>query len=372
MFSYDPLVVRFGTLEDMVLLTPLLRLLHRRWRRPCRVMGSGRWLEPLLNGRHDVQAVLTVSNIHRPYWFDGTQQRAVQHLRMHPPAAVYVCDDPTSAGVRRLLARAGVLEDQCRFADADCPLRDGEHWINRWHRFAEMAPPAFVSSRLRPEPSRVTTPYLVLNARDRTDLAQWLEKRRLTHARIVLLQPGSRRARPRGRHEPPDENHGWPGAHWVALIRALLADPGGFSVIVCGASSEAALLRDLAASAGSPHVHVAGDDLPLRRFMALCERAAAMISVDSGRAQVAAALGCPLIVLYGDRPPLLWRPRSVSGSSVMVLGGPPARNRIDEITLDEVLAAWQGLRMRGDASSPPDCAGSLRGTPGHPVTDASQ
>ena len=50
MFSCAPLVVRFGMLDDMVLLTPLLRLLHRRYGQPCRVIGSGRWLEPLLAG----------------------------------------------------------------------------------------------------------------------------------------------------------------------------------------------------------------------------------------------------------------------------------------------------------------------------------
>ena len=67
MFSCAPLVVRFGMPDDMVLLTPLLRLLHRRYGQPCRVIGSGNWLEPLLDGHPDVQAVLTVANPGRPY-----------------------------------------------------------------------------------------------------------------------------------------------------------------------------------------------------------------------------------------------------------------------------------------------------------------
>ena len=45
-----PLVIRFGAFGDMVLLTPLLRMLHRRYGQACRVLGSGRWLEPLYAG----------------------------------------------------------------------------------------------------------------------------------------------------------------------------------------------------------------------------------------------------------------------------------------------------------------------------------
>jgi heptosyltransferase-2/heptosyltransferase-3 len=365
MFSYDPLVVRFGGLGDMVLLTPLLRLLHRRYGQPCRVMGSGRWLEPLLDGHPDVQAVLTVSNPARPYWLDATQREAAQCLRMRSPGAVYVCDDTAGAGARRLLRHAGVLEDQCRFADLDCPRRDGEHWIDRWRRFAEMTPPAFAPSRFGAGTRRPADPCLVLNAGDREDLAEWLARRALAQAKIIVLQPDSGRAPGGGRD---GSSGGWPRANWGALIRALLADPADFTVVACGTDAD----LDLGSLAGSPRIRAVGDDLPLRRFMALCEYADAMISVDSGRAQVAAALGCPLIVLYGARPPSLWCPPGASGSAVVALGGPPARSRIDEITLDEVLAAWQGLRVRGDASAPANRTGSLRGAHGRPVRGVPQ
>jgi hypothetical protein len=56
----------------------------------------------------------------------------------------------------------------------------------------------------------------------------------------------------------------------------------------------------------------------------------------------------------------------------VALGGPPTRSRIDEVTFDEVLAAWQGFRMRGDASALPNCAGSPRDALGRPITDVPQ
>jgi heptosyltransferase-2/heptosyltransferase-3 len=71
-----------------------------------------------------------------------------------------------------------------------------------------------------------------------------------------------------------------------------------------------------------------------------------MVSVDTGPAQAAAALGCPLVVLYGAQPPAAWLPRSPTGSAVIGLGGLPERNRVDQISLDEVIAAWQALPAR--------------------------
>jgi len=59
----------------------------------------------------------------------------------------------------------------------------------------------------------------------------------------------------------------------------------------------------------------------LRTFFALCERAHGAISLDTGPAHVAAALGIPLVVLYGAQSPRRWLPRS-PGSPVVAIGGP--------------------------------------------------
>ncbi|HJP97305.1 MAG TPA: lipopolysaccharide heptosyltransferase family protein, partial [Rhodanobacteraceae bacterium] len=138
-----PLVIRFGAFGDMVLLTPLLRMLHGRYGKPCRVLGSGGWLEPLFAGHPDVGATLALASRKRPYWLDAGQRRLVALLRAQPPGPVYVCDDYSIDKLRWLLARAGVPEDHCVFANPDCMLRAGEHWIDRWLRFGAMTPPAF-------------------------------------------------------------------------------------------------------------------------------------------------------------------------------------------------------------------------------------
>ena len=143
-----PLVVRFGALGDMVLLTPLLRRLHRRYGRPCRVLGSGTWLSPLYDGNPDVAEVLTVRSRRRPYWSDRSQQRLVKTLRALPPGPVYVCDDYALDKIRWLLDRAGIDPQRCVYANPDCLLGHAEHWIDRWLRFGAMTPRAFSSVRV--------------------------------------------------------------------------------------------------------------------------------------------------------------------------------------------------------------------------------
>lgn len=136
-----PLVVRFGALGDMVLLTPLLHQLHRRYGQPCRVLGSGAWMAPLFAGNPDVDEVLVVRSRKRPFWLDHSQRRLVKALRARPPGAVYVCDDYALAKIRRLLVRAGVASEQCVYAYPGCLLGGEEHWIERWSRFGAMSPP---------------------------------------------------------------------------------------------------------------------------------------------------------------------------------------------------------------------------------------
>jgi heptosyltransferase-2/heptosyltransferase-3 len=73
-----------------------------------------------------------------------------------------------------------------------------------------------------------------------------------------------------------------------------------------------------------------------------------MVSVDTGPAHLAAAVGCPLVVLFGNRWPSMWTPRSASGSAVNVIGGLPYVPRVDRIAVDTVMQSWQQLPPRSE------------------------
>ena len=83
--------------------------------------------------------------------------------------------------------------------------------------------------------------------------------------------------------------------------------------------------------------------LPLRRLFPLCEVAHSMISVDTGPAHVAAAVGSPLVVLFGNNSPRHWLPRSFCGSPVIGLGGAPGFRHVNQISVQAVFEAWRSL-----------------------------
>lgn len=196
------------------------------------------------------------------------------------------------------------------------------------------------------KPENERAPRLFLNDGDRADLDAWLREHGLQSSPLVLLQPGNKRTLKRGRAGQWTDDKAWADLNWQRLIQKILTRDPDLRVILCGVPAERNVLRAIAAGSDPERVLDAHGELPLRRLLALLERACAMISVDTGPAHAAAAMGCPLIVMYGSSSPLQWLPRSPSGSPVIGLGGPPLRSRVSEITLEEVLAAWNTLPLR--------------------------
>jgi heptosyltransferase-2/heptosyltransferase-3 len=91
--------------------------------------------------------------------------------------------------------------------------------------------------------------------------------------------------------------------------------------------------------------------LPIPRLVALLARAAGLITVDSGPAHAAAAVGCPLVVLFGKALPSLYRPWGAAGADVRVLCGEIA-GQPDMLGIEtrSVIEAWSSLNLRPPAS----------------------
>ena len=85
-------------------------------------------------------------------------------------------------------------------------------------------------------------------------------------------------------------------------------------------------------------------DLPLHRLLALQERAIGMISVDTGPAHSAGALGCPLVVLFGTADPDHYAPRSPGDAVVCLRGHDHHGASMLAISVDQVVDAWSTLR----------------------------
>lgn len=348
----SPLVIRFGRLGDALLLQPLLRRLHARYGEPCRLLAAGAYTAELYQGQPDVVQIMALRSHHRPLWLSPEQWRIVSMLRRMRDVPVYVCEPRPRAlkHIRLLLTLAGIPASHCVYL-TDIPYKPGTHWIDHLLQLADATPSAF-SERFAHLPRKThVVPEFTLSAQDRADCDQWLQTRGYIGRPLVLLQPANKRTmRWRGVRKQCEDDKAWPAENWSCVATAIHARLPEARILICGSPAEMPYLRDLYTKIAQPNVDVVANDLSIARLKALLAVAHSMISVDSGPAHIAAAMGCPLVVMFGAVSPSHWRPRSHDPAAVLVLGGPPASHRVDAIAAQQVVDAWRALPPRTSAA----------------------
>ena len=100
----------------------------------------------------------------------------------------------------------------------------------------------------------------------------------------------------------------WPAAHFAALVRGLLA--AGRQVVFTGSASERdqACVAPLMALGESPDVVDAAGQLDFNQLATLLQRAALYIGPDTSVSHLAAAVGTPVIAIFGPTNPMRWAP----------------------------------------------------------------
>ena len=341
-----PLVVRCGAFGDMVLLTALLRPLHARFGRPIDILTSGPWSEPLLRGQPGVGEIITVRSRKTPYWLSLDQHRAVRRLEARGAGPTWFCDGNDAA--LPILRRAGI-PDAFMVAAKDHGLRPGEHATEQWRRLSLILPEAFRAANL-PQIDPLTVPagcHLQVSEAQRSDLRDWLHERDLAAAPLILIQAGNKRTMRRGLRRLAVNHKYWPQERWAEVLRHVSREHADHAIVLLGTGPEYRLNQEIAALAGVGRVHNAADDLPVPRLIALLERGAGLITVDSGPAHAAAAVGCPQVTLFGKALTSLYRPWGSSGADVKVLTGEvDGEPSMLGIETQAVLDAWRGLRLR--------------------------
>jgi ADP-heptose:LPS heptosyltransferase len=119
--------------------------------------------------------------------------------------------------------------------------------------------------------------------------------------------------------------------------------------VLLGTGPEFQLNQELASLAAIGGLHNVADDLPIPRLVALLDRAAGLLTVDSGPAHAAAAVGCPQVVLFGKALPSLYRPTGTAGADVQLLTGLiDGEPNMLGIEAGDVIAACARLKLRGN------------------------
>lgn len=341
-----PLVVRCGAFGDMVLLTALIRPLYARFRCPVDIITSGPWSEPLLRGQPGVGEILNVRSRKTPYWCSLDQQRVVRRLKARGAGPTWFCDGNDAA--MPILRRAGI-PDEFVVAAKDHPLRPGEHATEQWRRLAQILPAAFQDANLPPVDLSNIAPgcYLQVSDAQRSDLSVWLQARGLQAQPLILVQAGNKRTMRRGFKRLAVNNKYWPHERWAEVVRTLHRDHPDHAIVLLGTGPEYRLNREIAALAGVDRLYNVADDLPVLRLIALLERGDGLITVDSGPAHAAAAVGCPQVTLFGKALISLYRPWGAAGADVKVLCGEiEGQPNMLGIETQTVIDAWRSLKLR--------------------------
>jgi heptosyltransferase-2/heptosyltransferase-3 len=340
----QPIVIWFGRVGDMIMLTALLEILHRRFGRACRVIGAGAWSQDIYAEQPDVAGTLWLHR-YTPFALDLRWWRTVGRLRRSRHDPVYICEtDPRKlASVRRLLRWGGVERRRCVFLTDHPTALAQVHWVDKLVSLGRILPTALHESDYPwPVPAPRCAPRLILSKAARTAGDDWVRKHDIGARPIVLLQPGNRRTmRGRSLRIRESDDRFWPVDRWASLIHRIHERSPAARIVLCGAPREAMLLHWIESAAALPQVLLRG--LPFPGLFALCVRAHSMISIDTGTAHAAAALGTPLVVLFGSTPPAQVTPRSPCGSAVIGVGGVPLVPRVDQLSVETVFEAWSRL-----------------------------
>ena len=342
-----PTVFFFARLGDMVMVTRMLNLLHRRYGQPCQVIGTGSWTQGTYDGNPDVVGVWAFHR-HLPFLLD-VAWRPVRHaLRASAPGPIYVCEKHYRQlpRIRRMLRLSGADPRRCVFLTERPirkPVQPTDHLVDRMVALG-LRTPANVRAEDYPAPaaSTIDGPRLYVLEAERAERDAWLRSQGLAGRELILIQPGNHRTmgprRARARRLNIDDKW-WPIERWAELLQRIHRERPDAVLLVRGSQEEVPLLHEIQAVTGLANVATVGTTL--RQLYALCEAASSMVSVDSGPGHAAAALSVPLVVLYGAESPLYWLPRSPSGSPIVAAGGAPTFRRADQVSVDVVFSAWR-------------------------------
>jgi heptosyltransferase-2 len=135
----------------------------------------------------------------------------------------------------------------------------------------------------------------------------------------------------------------WPEAKWAELLESLL-NTTRLDFLLVGGEAEGRRLQRLSAALPPARVRVA-QSLPLPELAVLLARCSGFIGHDSGISHLAAAVGLPALLLWGNTVEEIWRP---AGENVMVLR---AASGLVELPVAQVLATVRQIWNESDRNS---------------------
>ena len=323
------LCVRFSSIGDVLLTTPLLRALKHRHPDDELYFVTKRAMAPLVENNPHVTAVVALEPGERII----DLARRLRALR--PTHGLDLHGSLRSAALRLLVRTRWSSYSKRKFARSALIAAKLDLYGKRFpvaERYFEAARAFDVTPD--GEPSEF---FLAEHARAR--VTAWLGERGLNTRPLAAIAPGAAHATKR-----------WPLDHWRMLADRLRQM--GYGLVAVGGPDDRPLITELDTAV----VNAAGE-LTLQETGACLERAAVVVSGDTGVMHMATGVGTPVVALFGPtveafgffpyraratvvQRQLACRPCSAMGTERCPLGH---HRCLVDIVPDEVAAAVQTL-----------------------------
>lgn len=270
------LAVRFSSIGDVILTTPLLRALRRRHPAARITVLTKLAHAPLLSHNPNVNQVLGLP-AGRGVVALGAELRANRYSHM-----LDLHDSLRSRLLRMLVPGRWSSYPKHRVARA--LLIHAKK--NRYRDSRPVAVRYFDAARDLDVTPDGGPPDLFLSPEAMREAADWLGRSGVSPDRpFIALAPGAAHATKR-----------WPLEHWHALLRRIQGE--GFDVVLVGGRDDVSVAHALAANAGGRVANAAGQ-FGLQGTGAVLRSARVVVSGDTGVMHMATAVDTPVVALFG-------------------------------------------------------------------------
>jgi len=326
------LVVAPSWIGDMVLAQPMLKLLHARHSPLALDVLAPRWTLPLVGRMAEVRRAIESPFAHGDLKL-GERRRLGRELAREGYDQVIVLPNTFKSALTPFFSgipqRTGYVGEMRHWLLNDARRLDAKRLPQLAERYAELALP-------RGEAFQPPLPTPSLRSEE-------------TGRRAVMARLGLERSRPVAALAPGAEfgpAKRWPAQYFAELAQGLAAH--GCAVWLIGSPNDREAGADIERAAGGICRNLCGETT-LEEAIDLLAASSLVVSNDSGLMHVAAALGRPLVALYGSSSPAYTPPQSAE-ASILKLDIPcsPCFQRVCplghfncmmQLTPDKVLAA---------------------------------
>ena len=291
------LIIKLRYIGDVLLATPTLHAIKAAQPDVRVTMMVNRGTEDVLSGNQDVDEIMVLDKGSL-----AAQSRIIAGLRSRRFDTVIDLTDGDRSAFLSWISGAPVrigFNDEHRwrgkcYTEVVLPVPGVQHRIDR-----DLA--ALNSLGIH---ASEKTPRLCLTGEDNARADQLFDRLGIRRdRRIIIIQPGARYW-----------FKAWPHERFAELADRLASDYG-CQVLIGGSRDEEALAQRIHEAAKSRPISMAGQ-ATLKQFAAITKRAALFVGNDSGAMHIAAAVGTPMVALFGPSNPAEWGPR---GDRVTVL-----------------------------------------------------